>query len=133
MGCARCAPHERSYEAIGSITVNVVGAPNLVPAGIDADKDGFFAGQDCNDGNAAIRPDAMEPAKARKGSRSVLASLTKQQRRLRAGQTIEVWVSAPNRRRFLGQCWYLRGGQWSRLWSALSWGSCSSPPQGSRV
>ena len=30
------------------------------PAGIDNDKDGFFAGQDCNDGNAAIRPGAVE-------------------------------------------------------------------------
>ena len=28
--------------------------------GIDADKDGFFAGQDCNDNNAAIRPGAVE-------------------------------------------------------------------------
>ena len=28
--------------------------------GIDNDKDGFFAGQDCNDGNAAIRPGAVE-------------------------------------------------------------------------
>ena len=32
----------------------------LVPAGIDTDKDGFFAGQDCNDANAAIRPGATE-------------------------------------------------------------------------
>ena len=29
---------------------------DAVPSGIDADKDGFFAGQDCNDNNAAIRP-----------------------------------------------------------------------------
>jgi PKD domain/Putative metal-binding motif len=28
--------------------------------GIDADRDGFFAGQDCNDNNAAIRPGALE-------------------------------------------------------------------------
>ena len=49
-----------TFEAIGSITVNVVGAPSLVPAGIDNDKDGFFAGQDCNDANAAIRPGATE-------------------------------------------------------------------------
>jgi hypothetical protein len=153
-----------TFEAIGSITVNVVGAS---PSGVDADKDGFFAGQDCNDANAAIRPGAMEvkgnridencdgvaepfllipvgvshgwdykkgsviltlkalaitqgspagmkvkifckgkkcpfkskslkPAKAKKGARSVLASLTKKQRRFRSGQTVEVWVSAPN-------------------------------------
>jgi len=30
------------------------------PSGIDADGDGFTAGQDCNDGNAAIRPGATE-------------------------------------------------------------------------
>ena len=33
---------------------------SVQPAGIDNDKDGFFAGQDCNDGNAAIRPGAVE-------------------------------------------------------------------------
>ncbi len=33
----------------------------VVPAGgIDGDKDGFFAGQDCNDANPAIRPGAVE-------------------------------------------------------------------------
>jgi len=156
-----------TFEAIGSITVNVVGAPVLVPAGIDADKDGFFAGQDCNDANAAIRPGATEikgnridencdgtaepfqtlpvgvshgwdfkkhsviltlksllitqqspPGmkvkifckgkkcpfksknlkleKAKKGARSVLKSFTAKQRKFRAGQTVEVWVSAPN-------------------------------------
>jgi hypothetical protein len=30
------------------------------PPPVDADKDGFFAGQDCNDANAAIRPGAVE-------------------------------------------------------------------------
>ena len=35
-------------------------APQPNPTGIDADKDGFFAGQDCNDTNAAIRPGAIE-------------------------------------------------------------------------
>ena len=37
-------------------------APQVVaPAGgIDGDKDGFFAGQDCNDANPAIRPGAVE-------------------------------------------------------------------------
>ena len=32
----------------------------MQPSGIDNDKDGFFAGQDCNDGNNAIRPGAVE-------------------------------------------------------------------------
>ena len=36
------------------------GGTVVFPSGIDADKDGFFAGQDCNDGNAAIRPGAVE-------------------------------------------------------------------------
>jgi hypothetical protein len=159
-----------SFETIGSLTVNVVGAPVdppiVVPAagGIDADGDGFFAGQECNDGNAAIRPGALEVrgnrvdencdglaepfpnlpsgvvtgwtpdgsllrlrvlqitqqfprglkveirckgskcrfktkklrlGKLRRGARSVIASLSKRQRVFRAGQTVEVWVSAP--------------------------------------
>jgi hypothetical protein len=32
------------------------------PPPVDADRDGFFAGQDCNDANAAIRPGAIEQA-----------------------------------------------------------------------
>src|SRR6185312_3537931 len=51
-----------SFASTGSIAVTVVGAavnPGGV-AGIDADHDGFFAGQDCNDNNAAIRPGALE-------------------------------------------------------------------------
>jgi DNA-binding beta-propeller fold protein YncE len=49
----------------GSITVTVEGAA-VNPGGgggalgIDKDHDGFFAGQDCNDDNAAIRPGALE-------------------------------------------------------------------------
>ena len=130
--------------------------------GIDADGDGFFAGQDCNDGSAAIRPGAQEvrgnridencdgraepfqsitstvssrwavragsvklrllrarsvPAGAkgqvscagkdcafgrkavarRKGGLDFRAALGKRQRRLRAGQTIEVRITAPKR------------------------------------
>ena len=45
---------------LASIRVNVGpparAAPN--PAGLDNDRDGFFAFQDCNDDNAAIRPGA---------------------------------------------------------------------------
>ena len=38
-----------------------VAAPPIVnPSGVDGDRDGFFAGQDCNDANAAIRPGAQE-------------------------------------------------------------------------
>jgi DNA-binding beta-propeller fold protein YncE len=35
-----------------------VAAPG--PGGLDGDRDGFFAGQDCNDGDIAIRPGALE-------------------------------------------------------------------------
>ena len=35
----------------GSVQVNVVGAPVVLPGGIDADRDGFIAGQDCRDDN----------------------------------------------------------------------------------
>jgi len=135
------------------------------PGGIDADKDGFFAGQDCNDTNASIRPGAIEikgnrldencdglaepfptltsgvvskwdvkgsrltlttlqvtqqfpkgwkakifckgskcpfkskslkAGKVSKAASTIIGSLSKSQRRFRAGQTIEVWVSAPN-------------------------------------
>ncbi len=141
------------------------GGPIVVPGGIDADKDGFFAGQDCNDNNAAIRPGAVEvkgnnldencdglaepfptltsgvaskwdvkgsrltmtllqvtqqfpkgwkakilckgskcpfkskdlkAGKVSKGASTVIGSLSKKQRKFRAGQTIEVWVSAPS-------------------------------------
>ena len=137
----------------------------VVPAGIDADGDGFFAGQECNDSNPAIRPGALEirgnridencdgiaepfptltsgvatswsargtkitlktlqvtqqfPAgwkaqikckgkpkctfssknlkkgKVKRSASNVITSLKKKQRVFRAGQTVEVWVSAP--------------------------------------
>jgi DNA-binding beta-propeller fold protein YncE len=50
-----------TFPSSGSIAVTVEGAaanPGVV--GIDKDHDGFFAGQDCNDDNAAIRPGALE-------------------------------------------------------------------------
>jgi putative metal-binding protein/Big-like domain-containing protein len=157
---------------VATATVNVVApadpppAPQPNPTGIDADKDGFFAGQDCNDGNAAIRPGATEirgnnidencdafaepfptitsgvaskwdvkgtrltltslqvtqqfpkgwkavikcsgkpkcsfrsktlkAGKVSKGAATIISSLSKKQRRFRAGQTIEVWISAPD-------------------------------------
>jgi hypothetical protein len=139
----------------------------VVPSGIDNDRDGFFAGQDCNDADPAIRPGALEikgnridencdglaeafptlasgvvhnwgfskrstsftlrvlsitqqlpkgigvtvkcsgkkcPLKSKKlklpkvkkNALNVFGSLTKKQRKFRAGQTVEVWVSAPN-------------------------------------
>jgi DNA-binding beta-propeller fold protein YncE len=155
----------------GSITINVVGAAPpggggvVLPSGIDSDKDGFFAGQDCNDANSAIRPGALEvrgnnldencdglaepfptltagvgnkwsvtgtkftltllqvtqqfpkgwkvkiqckgskcpfkskslkPGKVKKGASTIITSLSKKQRKFRAGQTVEVWVSAPS-------------------------------------
>lgn len=156
-----------AFQADGSIQVHVVGAPVVVPAGVDADGDGFTAGQDCNDNNRNIRPGAAEikgnnidencdgvaepfptlasgvlhnwsytkrgttftlrtlkitqqfpkgwkvtikcsgkkcpfksktlkASKVKKAASSVIASLSKKQRRFRVGQTVEIWVSAPN-------------------------------------
>jgi DNA-binding beta-propeller fold protein YncE len=39
------------------VSLSVAAAP---PSGLDGDRDGFFAGQDCNDANASIRPGALE-------------------------------------------------------------------------
>jgi DNA-binding beta-propeller fold protein YncE len=43
-------------------TLTVVPAPASPPGfvGVDGDRDGFFAGQDCNDGDASIRPGTLE-------------------------------------------------------------------------
>jgi hypothetical protein len=151
-----------------TVTVDVAGpvAPSVNPAGLDSDRDGFTAGQDCNDANAAIRPGAVEvkgnridencdgtaepfptltsgvvnkwdvrgsrlrltalqvtqqfpngwkavikcsgrpkcafrtktlkAGKVRRGAASILSSLSRRQRVFRAGQTVEVWVSAPD-------------------------------------
>ena len=44
-----------------TVSLNVAAAPPAPgPGGLDADRDGFFAGQDCNDASAAIRPGALE-------------------------------------------------------------------------
>ena len=50
-----------------SINVNEPVAPGAtpLPGGIDSDRDGFFAGQDCNDTDAAIRPGAPRRSSAR--------------------------------------------------------------------
>jgi len=135
------------------------------PSGLDNDHDGFTAGRDCNDDNAAIRPGAVEikgnnfdencdgfaepfptlaagivskwdakgtrltltvlqvtqqfpkgwkakihckgkrcpfkskalrAGKVKKGAATIIGSLSRSQRRFRAGQTVEIWVSAPN-------------------------------------
>ncbi len=43
-----------------AVSLQVAGAPASGPGGLDGDRDGFLAGQDCNDANAAIRPGALE-------------------------------------------------------------------------
>jgi DNA-binding beta-propeller fold protein YncE len=137
----------------------------IAAGGIDGDGDGFFAGQDCNDSNRAIRPGAVEvkgnridencdgfaepfptlaagvatswdakgnritlktlqvtqqfpkgwsakimckgkkcpfktkklkKGKVKRSASNVITSLSKKQRKFRAGQTVEVWISAPN-------------------------------------
>jgi DNA-binding beta-propeller fold protein YncE len=42
------------------VSLQVAAAPPAAPSGLDGDRDGFFAGQDCNDANPAIRPGALE-------------------------------------------------------------------------
>jgi 6-phosphogluconolactonase (cycloisomerase 2 family) len=156
--------------APATITLDVAPPPPdtggiVLPAGVDADGDGFFAGQECNDGNRDIRPGALEikgnridencdgiaepfptlgagvatswdakgkritlkslkvtqqfppgwkvkiickgkpkctfkqknlkKGKVRRSASNVIGSLKKKQRVFRAGQTVEVWVSAP--------------------------------------
>jgi len=51
-----------TFPSPGAIAVTVEGAAvnGGGVTGIDADHDGFFAGQDCNDNDAAIRPGAQE-------------------------------------------------------------------------
>jgi hypothetical protein len=150
-----------------TVVIDVAAPPGggvVVPAGIDNDRDGFFAGQDCNDNNPAIRPGALEikgnridencdglseafptltsgvatnwsvrgsaftlkvlqvtqsfpkgwkvsircsgkkcpfktkklkAGKVRRSASNVIGSLKGKQRKFRAGQTVEVWVSAP--------------------------------------
>jgi DNA-binding beta-propeller fold protein YncE len=160
----RAAYPDGTFPSSGSIAVTVEGAAvngGGVP-GIDSDHDGFLAGQDCNDDNAAIRPGALEikgnrvdencdgmsepfptvasglssrwgvdgskltltgltitqvPAtafkaeirclgkrcpfsrkalkgKVRSKSMNVLGSLSNKQRKFRAKQTLQVWISA---------------------------------------
>ena len=51
---------QTSNTAVVSLQVAPAPPSFSSPGGLDTDRDGFFAGQDCNDGNAAIRPGALE-------------------------------------------------------------------------
>lgn len=50
----------------------------------------------CKGERCPFKSKALKVGKARNNAASAIGSLTKQQRRFRAGQTLEVWVSAPN-------------------------------------
>jgi hypothetical protein len=39
---------------------------------------------------------SLKAGKIKRGASTIISSLSKKQRKFRAGQTIEVWVSAPN-------------------------------------
>jgi hypothetical protein len=45
---------------VAVVSLNVAAPSPTGAGGLDADRDGFFAGQDCNDASAAIRPGALE-------------------------------------------------------------------------
>jgi hypothetical protein len=49
----------------------------------------------CKGAKCPFKTKSLKLGKVRRGARNAISSLNSKQRRFRAGQTIEVWVSAP--------------------------------------
>ena len=50
----------------------------------------------CKGSKCPFKSKKLKKGKVKRSASNVISSLTKKQRKFRAGQTVEVWVSAPN-------------------------------------